>query len=116
MKRRKAFAKEEREIQIINHAVAVYGLALDEAITASQVANWLDIGATQARTLLRGLVKQGVLYSTEKPYPGVCGKVVVYSFTPDYILDVEGKRFRVGRQRERRIKINSAQSSFEVAI
>jgi len=117
MKRRKAFTKEEREIQIINHAIEVYGLSCGASITASQVANWIGVGGTQARTLLIGLKKQGVLIDRAEPYPGVCGKVVLYAFTDEYIVGVEEKKYSIGsRSSNRRIKINSAQSSFEVAI
>lgn len=109
MKRRKAFTREERLIQIVQRTVMEYPVTARAKVTASEVAGWLDISATQARKLLRSLVAQGVMSEEFQPYPGICKHVVLFGFTSTYLNDVEDKRYVVWKQPKRHIKINGQQ-------
>lgn len=113
MKRRKAFDREYRLTQIVN-ALAHQCRHGIEAVTASDVSHWLEVSSVQARTLLSHLVAQKVLVTQDEPYPGVCGKRTLYQFNPDYLKDVEEKKYRTEPPRKRTIKINGQQLSIEV--
>lgn len=108
MKRRKAFDREYRLIQIVNEMWRRSQRGGRDA-TASEVAGWLDVTSTQARTLLTRLVEQGVLVSTSEPYPGVCGRRNLYWFTPEYLSDAENRKYRATPKPKRTIKINGQQ-------
>lgn len=114
MKHRKAFVKEEREIQIINRLARVDEDMFLCSATAAEVARWLDLSATQTRKLLNSLVIQGVLVKAEEPYPGVCKNRYFYSFSTNYIIAVNEKKFRATPKPKRTIKINGQQLSIEV--
>jgi predicted ArsR family transcriptional regulator len=109
MKHRKAFSKEERQIEIINKATHRSGGDMRLTFTASEVANWIDLSVTQARTLLNGLINQGVMQVEEEEYPGVCKKRFMYGFTEQYIADCEDKKYRATPKPKRHIKINGLQ-------
>lgn len=114
MKRRKAFDREMRLIQIVNAVAKQEPDIRSVVFTASFVANELDISTVQARTLIGHLINQNVVWSKEEPYPGVCGKRIVYAFTPEYIQDCEEKRLTAKPQSRRTIKVNGQQMGFEV--
>lgn len=114
MKQRRAFLKEERQIQIVNHAARAAGDDMRQMFTVSDVARWLDMSATQARHLLTGLVKQNIFVIDEEPYPGVCGKRKLYSFSEQYISDCELGKFAAKQRAKRTIKVNGQQTAFEV--
>jgi len=114
MKRRKAFVKEEREIQIINRMAQVDDDMSLCSSSAAEVARWLDLSATQTRKLLNDLARQGVLVKAEEPYPGICKSRYFYSFSMDYIMAVKEKVFSVTPKPKRTIKINGLQQRFEV--
>lgn len=113
MKRRKAFDREYRLMQIVN-ALAHKCRRGIEPVTASEVSHWLEVSSVQARTLLNHLVAQNVLVTQNEPYPGVCGKRTLYQFSPDYLRDVEEKKYRTEPPRKRTIKINGQQLLIEV--
>lgn len=113
MKPRKAFDREYRLTQIVN-ALAHKCRRGIEPVTASEVSHWLEVSSVQARTLLGHLVNQGVLVTQDEPYPGVCGKRTLYQFSPEYLKDVEDKKYRPTPKPKRTIKINGQQLSIEV--
>lgn len=113
MKRRKAFDREYRLTQIVS-SLAHKSRRGIVPVTASEVAHWLDVSSVQARTLLTHLVNQNVLVTQDEPYPGVCGKRTLYQFNPDYLGDVESKKYRATPKPKRTIKVNGQQTAFEV--
>lgn len=113
MKHRKAFVREERLIQIVNHIARKYDQQYEGRVTTSEVANWLDLSATQTRKLLAALVNQEVLEIEYQDYPGVCGKRALYGFTQAYADKCEEKVFRATPPRRRSIKINGQQMEIE---
>lgn len=113
MKLRKAFDREYRLTQIVNTLARKCRRGI-KPVTASEVSHWLELSSVQARTLLNHLVAQNVLVTEDEPYPGVCGKRTLYQFNPDYLKDVEEKKYRTEPPRKRTIKINGQQLSIEV--
>jgi predicted ArsR family transcriptional regulator len=114
MKRRKAFIKEERLIQIINKAAMVSGGDMRAAYSVSEVAKWIDLSATQTRKLLNDLITQGVMKVEEERYPGICKKRLLYGFTESYIDGCESEKFSATAKKPKRtVKINGAQYEIE---
>lgn len=116
MKRRKAFLKEERLIQIINRAAVISGGDMRSMFTVSQMAEYLDLSATQTRKLINDLIRQGVLLHEQESYPGVCGKRILYGFTEQYIADCELGKYTAKQRTKRTIKINGLQLVIEGTI
>lgn len=109
MKYRKAFSREHRLIEIINKISTEKGVTSTTVVTATEVARWLDISATQSRKLLNHLVAEGVMATGKQGYPGCIGYRVLYSFSKDYVDGVAQKKFRAEPKPKRTIKINGAQ-------
>ena len=114
MRRRKAFTKEERQIQIINKLASRNPADFAAPVTASEVANWLDISPTQARNLLDGMVVDEVLDCEFEDYPGICGYRKLYKFSQVYITACTEKRLYAFPPPVRVIKLNGEEIEMEV--
>ena len=114
MRRRKAFTKEERQIQIINKLASRNPADCAEPVTASEVSWWLDISPTQARNLLDAMVLQEVLDCEFEDYPGICGYRKLYKFSEAYITACTEKRLYAFPTLTRVIKVNG--EKIEMAV
>lgn len=110
MKRRKAFAREEKLQIIIGIFWAEYQAGRKD-MTAAEVARKLDVTAsTKLRELLNHLIRQGVLVTATEDHPGITGWRRLYALSPDY---TEYAKAPMSRQRQgRELRINTRKGSF----
>lgn len=110
MRNRKAFTKEEKQIQIISVFLAAYQRNQKD-LTTSEIALALDITpSTKLRKLLTSLKEQRALTTAIEPHTGIAGFRVLWSLHPEYIEYAKAPASQKKQGRE--LRINTRKGSF----
>jgi len=110
MRNRKAFTKEEKQMQIIGVFLEEYRKG-NADLTTADIAHALGVTAsTKLRKLIVSLANQGALQGRAEPHAGIAGFRVLWSLHPDYI---EYAKAPISQQkRGRELRINTREGSF----
>ncbi len=115
MKRRHAFAKEEKLQMIVAAFLTAYNAGQDDMIVSEIARAVGNVPSTKFRALLGALLAQGVIEREDEPMPGsITGVRHVYKLTPEYLSYAALPRSRADKHTHA-IRINvRGNSSIEV--
>ena len=110
MKRRKAFSKEEKLMQIIGVFLEEYRKG-NKDLTTAEVARALDITpSTKLRNLIVHLSNQRALVGKTEPHIGIAGFRVLWSLNPEYL---DYAKAPIAQQKKgRELRINTPKGQF----
>lgn len=110
MKRRKAYAREERLQQIIGVFLESYRHGFTDMTTA-EIARRLDVTpSTKFRNLLKSLLVQEVLSVENEEHVGISGFRAVWSLSESYKAYAQAPASQQKKGRE--LRINTRKGSF----
>lgn len=110
MRRRKAYAREEKLQMIIGVFLEAFQRGQKD-MTVAEVAHALDITpSTKLRDLLYALRNQDVLTAWTEPHPGIVGWRMVFGLSPNYIDYAKATKSQQKRGRE--LRINTPKGQF----
>ena len=114
MKRRKAFQREEKMIQIMAVFAKAY-LGGQEDMLLSEVARALDNApSTRLRQMLYSLVTQGALVYWHEPHAGIVNYRNVFALSGDFKLKVSLCQYPPAKPRTVKVKVNGKQIEMDL--